>query len=120
MRFNPKADISGGRVRDVRGGGGGGGGGMGNLPIGGITGGGIGTTVVVIVIYLIVQFAGGGTSGGGGGPATETDRYEQCKTGQDANNSADCARKAVEVSLESYWSQVLPQQTGTAFRPPRS
>ncbi|QIG43122.1 peptidase [Nocardioides anomalus] len=114
MRFNPKADISGGRVKDVRGGGGGGGG-MGNLPIGGITGGGIGTTIVVVVIYLIVQFAGGGS--GGGGPATETDRYDQCKTGADANNSADCARKAVEVSLESYWSQVLPQQTNTAFRP---
>ena len=41
MRFNPKANIGGGRVTDVRGGGGGGGG-MGNIPIGGITGGGIG------------------------------------------------------------------------------
>ena len=49
MRFNPKADISGGRVSDVRGGGGGGG--LGNIPIGGITGGGIGTTIIVIIIF---------------------------------------------------------------------
>jgi predicted metalloprotease len=116
VRFNPRADISRGRVTDVRGGGGGGGG-LGNIPIGGITGGGIGTTIVVVIIYLIVQFAGGGGSGlgsGGGGPAQQTDRYAQCKTGADANKSEDCARKAVEESLESYWSRVL----GAKFRPP--
>jgi uncharacterized protein len=116
VRFNPKADISRGRVTDVRGGGGGGG--MGNLPIGGITGGGIGTTIVVIIIYVIVQLAGGGGSGAGsGGSAETTDRYDQCKTGADANESADCARRAVEVSLEAYWSKVLPEQTGKRFQP---
>jgi predicted metalloprotease len=117
VRFNPRADIRGGRVTDVRGGGGGGrGGSMGNLPIGGITGGGIGTTIIVIIIFVVMQLAGGASSGGGG-PAETTTRYDQCKTGEDANNSADCARKAVEVSLESYWASVLPQQTGKAFRP---
>ena len=115
MRFNPKADISGGRVTDVRGGGGGGGG-MGNLPIGSITGGGIGTTIIVIIIFVIMQFAGGG-GGGGGGPAETTDRYDQCLSGADANESADCARRAVAVSLENYWAQTLPAQTGTQFRP---
>ena len=115
MRFNPKADISGGRVTDVRGGGGGGGG-MGNLPIGSITGGGIGTTIIVIIIFVIMQFAGGG-AGGGGGPAETTDRYDQCLSGADANESVDCARRAVAVSLENYWAQTLPAQTGTQFRP---
>jgi uncharacterized protein len=114
VRFNPKADISGGRVTDVRGGGGGGG--MGNIPIGGITGGGIGTTIIVIIIFVIVQLAGGGGSGSSG-PAETTDRYEQCRTGADANKNADCARRAVELSLENYWSRVLPAQTGTQFRP---
>jgi len=113
VRFNPRADISRGRVTDVRGGGGGGG--LGNIPLGGITGGGIGTTVLVIVIYLIVQFAGGGGSGvGSGGPAQTTDRYAQCKTGADANKSEDCARVAVEESLEAYWSHEL----GARYRPP--
>lgn len=90
---------------------------MGSLPIGGITGGGIGTTIVVIIIFVIVQLAGGGSSGGGGGTATQTDRYEQCQTGADANRDADCARKAVELSLENYWSQELPDQTGRQLRP---
>jgi uncharacterized protein len=116
VRFNPKADISGGRVTDVRGGGGGGR--MGNIPIGGITGGGIGTTIVVIIIFVIVQLAGGGGSGtGAGGPEQTTDRYEQCLSGADANKSADCARKAVELSLEGYWAKVLPQETGKQFQP---
>jgi predicted metalloprotease len=115
MRFNPKANIGGGRVTDVRGGGGGGG--MGNIPIGGITGGGIGTTIVVIIIYVIVQLAGGGGSGlSGGGPIETTDRYDNCLTGADANNNPDCARKAVELSLESYWSKELPDQTGIGFK----
>jgi predicted metalloprotease len=115
VRFNPKADISGGRVTDVRGGGGGGG--MGNLPIGGITGGGIGTTIVVIIVYVIVQLAGGGSGAGSGGPVQTTDRYAECKTGADANKSADCARRAVEFSLERYWTKVLPEQTGKQLQP---
>ena len=115
MRFNPKADISGGRVTDVRGGGGGGG--MGNIPIGGITGGGIGTTIVVIIIFVITQLAGGGGWGRLRRPGADDDRYEQCQAGADANKSADCARKAVELSLEGYWAKVLPQQTGKQLQP---
>jgi predicted metalloprotease len=119
VRFNPRADIRGGRVRDVRGGGGGrGGGGLGGLPMGAISGGGIGTTIVVIVIFVIVQLAGGGSGLGSGGPQETTDRYDSCRTGADANKSQDCARKAVEQSLESYWAAELPQQTGTKYRPP--
>ena len=114
MRFNPKADISGGRVTDVRGGGGGG---LGNLPMGAISGGGIGTTIVVIIIYVIVQLAGGGSGLGSAGPAQTTDRYDQCRTGADANKSEDCARRAVEYSLERYWAQELPAQTGTQLQP---
>jgi predicted metalloprotease len=122
VRFNPKADISGGRVSDVRGGGGGGGGlgsGLGGLPTGAITGGGIGTTIVAIIIYVIVQLAGGGggLGTGAGGPVEQTDRYAQCQTGADANKSEDCARRAVELSLESYWSKILPKQTGKQFTP---
>jgi predicted metalloprotease len=116
MRFNPKADIRGGRVRDV--GGSSGAGGMGNLPIGSITGGGIGTVVIVIIIFVIVQLAGGGSGlGTGTGSQSSTDRYEECLTGADANENADCARVAVEASLRNYWTANLQEQTGTAFRP---
>ncbi len=113
MRFNPKADISSGRVRDVGSGGGGLGGGMGGggrLPIpSGKAGGSIGAVLLVVVIIILTNVMGGG-GGGGGTPsnnAAGTDRYEECLTGADANESADCARKAVEVSLSSYWSQTL-------------
>src|SRR3954447_7366929 len=90
VRFNPRADIRGGRVTDVHGGGGGG---LGNIPIGGITRGGIGTVIVVIVIYVIVQLAAGGSGLSSGGPVETTDRYDQCLSGADANRSQDCARK---------------------------
>jgi uncharacterized protein len=115
VRFNPRADISAGRVRDVRGGGGGGG--LGGLPIGAISGGGIGTTILVIIIFVIVQLAGGGSGAGSAGPEQTTDRYDRCRTGADANQNQDCARKAVEESLESYWSAELPAQTGRQFTP---
>src|SRR5690349_11192692 len=87
--------------------------------MGAISGGGIGTTIIVIIIFVIVQFAGGGGSGvSSAGPQETTDRYDQCRHGSDANQSQDCARKAVEASLENYWSTVLPQQTGTQYRSP--
>ena len=112
MRFNPRANIGGGRTRDV--GGSRGGGGMGALPIGGITGGGVGTIVVVIIIFVISQFVGGG--GTPGGAQGDTDRYAQCQTGADANENADCARQAVELSLRRYWATTLPRETSTSFQ----
>ena len=46
-------------------------------------------------------------TGGGGGTTPADDRHRplrrSCKTGADANNSADCARVAVENSLDDYW-----------------
>jgi len=106
------------------------------LPIpGGIAGkGGVGV-VLAIVLYIAVQMLGGGGSGGGPGGGlggmlndslggsmnakrisdadSGTDRYADCKTGEDANNNHDCARVAIENSLTDYWSQAL----GGKFRP---
>ena len=45
----------------------------------------------------------------------DTGRYAGCTTGEDANNSADCARVAVENSLFNYWSATLPDQTSVNF-----
>jgi uncharacterized protein len=68
---------------------------------------------------VIVQVVGGGggLSGGGGGPEETTDRYDQCRTGADANENVDCARRAVAFSLERYWTDTLPKQTGTRYQP---
>lgn len=128
MRFNPKADISGGRVSGSRGGGGGGGGlgGLGGLPIPG--GLGIKGTIVVIILYFILQMCTGGglpgsslpgvpgNGGSDGSSGTNDDAYENCKTGKDANTSVDCARKGVVESIENFWAAELPKH-GFEFQP---
>jgi predicted metalloprotease len=129
MRFNPKADISGGRVRDAGGGGGGGGGPM-RIPLPGGTkaGGGIGGLIIIILFVVLTQCVGGGGGGGtgidptgqGGTPAgieQDSERYANCRTGADANEDADCARKAVLLSLEQYWGATLPEQAGAELAP---
>ena len=131
MRFNPKADISKGRVGDAgRGGGGGGGGGM-RMPLPGGTraGGGIGGVIIIILFIVLQQCAGGGSGGGTStgvdpqsqgspqGLEEDSDRYASCTTGADANDDVDCARKAVAYSLEKYWATTLREQGGTEFTP---
>ena len=131
MRFNPKADISRGRVRDAGGGGGGGmgGGGM-RIPMPGGTraGGGIGGILIIILFVVLTQCTGLGSGGGGtstqgqaqgdpDGIDTGDQRYANCTSGADANSDADCARKAVALSLEQYWAKTLPEQAGTEFAP---
>jgi hypothetical protein len=131
MRFNPKADISRGRVGDAGGSGGGGGGPM-RIPIPGGTraGGGIGGILIIILFVVLTQCMGGGLPGGGGGTGSQgqsqgnpqgidpnDERYANCKTGADAQDDPDCARKAFAVSLEDYWAKTLPEQGNTEFRP---
>ena len=130
MRFNPKADISRGRVRDVGGSGGGGGGMRIPLPGGTRAGGGIGGLLIIILFVVLTQCVGGGgglPSPGGGaqgqsqgdpqGIDPDDERYANCKTGADAQDDPDCARKAVALSLEEYWAATLPDQGDTEFVP---
>lgn len=129
MRFNPKARLDTGRMRDVRGGGrsggglggsGFGGGGRGQVPVptGLIGRGGILGIVVVIGVVLYNSFiAGGGTSSSfDASRMADTGRYSSCTTGDAANNSSDCARVAVENSLYSFWSTEL----GSRFQPEKA
>ena len=120
MRFNPKARLDTGRTSDS-GRSAGRSGGVGGIPIpGGLAGGGVGGLIVTAIIVAAFMFLGGG---GGGSPASaydtgrmaDTDRYADCKTGEDANKSADCARVAVENSLYDYWAEALPAQSGASL-----
>ena len=125
MKFNPKARLDRGRVKDAgRGSGGGFPGGSGRrIPIpGGAAGGGIGGILIVVLIVIVNQFLGGDGGGGAGASgynlsrlsdSSDTGRYDNCETGQDANESQDCARVAVENSLTDYWESEL----GGKFRP---
>jgi predicted metalloprotease len=126
MRFNPKARLDTSRVGD--GGSGGGGGGPMRLPIPGGTraGGGIGG-IIIILLFVVLTYCTGGGLGGGGGAGTGTqsqggtdtsrmddsERYDNCKTGADANKDEDCARVAVENSLYNFWST----QFSSGFEP---
>ena len=133
MRFNPKARLDTGRVGDSgRGGGGMGGGGM-RIPIPGGTraGGGIGALIIIILFIVISSCLGGGgglpspdtgidPQGQGGGDTSrmeDSERYANCKTGEDANKDVDCARVAVENSLVDFWAEQLPAQGGPELTP---
>ena len=130
VRFNPKARLDRSRMRDTgrsSGGSSAGGGGM-RIPVpgGAKAGGSIGGILVLILFVVLTQCVGGGQ---GGIPlpdnsldlsrvqGADTDRYANCETGEDANNDVDCARVAVENSLTDYWSETLPEQSDTEFRP---
>jgi predicted metalloprotease len=77
---------------------------------------------VVLIIVLNQCLAGGSGGGTGGGlgsysssrlsDAEDSGRYDGCRTGEDANNSQDCARVAVENSLTDFWEGEL----GDEFR----
>lgn len=120
MRFNPKARLDTSRVRDRgRGSGGGRSGGLGGggMPIpGGVAGGGGLVGVIVVVLFLVLtQCMGDGGLPSGGlddSRMSDTDRYKSCESGADANESADCARVAVENSLYDFWKDEL----GSRFR----
>ena len=130
MRFNPKARIDTDRVHDAGRSSGGGGFGTGNsgmrIPMpSGKAGGGIGGLLIIGLLLVLVMcggvdlgsLLGTGSSGSGSGMDTsrmaDTQRYASCETGEDANNSTDCARVAVENSLTDFWSDTL----GSKFQP---
>lgn len=125
MRFNPKARLDSGQVQHRRGSGGGRGGGLG-FPVGGGSGmkvgGGIGGVVVLVLIFLLSQYLGGGGTTLPSGPASDTgpvstggQALAHCRTGADANEDSDCARVAVVNSIQAFWSQALPEQSGQRY-----
>lgn len=109
MTFRENANISTGRARR----GGGGGGGM-------AVGGGIGGLLLVLLVML---FGGdpGAVLGGGGSQAPSEGQYsdlDECQTGADANANVDCRIQATMLSLEDYWTEVVPElepTTATIF-----
>jgi len=126
MKFNPKARLDTGRIRNS----GGRGGSPVRIPIPGgrAAGGGIGGILVIVLVIVLQQcLAGGGGAlpgsgqdGGTGADASrmqDSDRYADCRTGADANEDVDCARVAVENSLFEYWRQTLPEQSDARFSP---
>lgn len=106
MRFTNRARIDSGNVRE--------GGGGSRLPIpGGLAGAGGGLGVVGVIVFVLIQVLSG--TGGGSDDTTQEGRYAECLTGEDANESVDCARRAVVASLQDYWADELPTAGGVPF-----
>jgi predicted metalloprotease len=116
MRYNPRARLDTSQVGNRRGGGGGGGFPMGGGGGGGLrVGGGIGS-VILVIIFLVVQSQLGG-SGDGTGPAQDqtATSLDQCTTGAAANQSQDCALVADVNSIQAFWTEELPRQSGVRY-----
>jgi uncharacterized protein len=109
MRYREGGRLDTSGVSDRRGGGGGRG-----LAVGG---GGLG--LVGLIIVVVLQLAGGngggdvgaalgGLSGLGQDQTTDNTALDQrCQTGEDANDSVECAVVADIESIQDYWGQVL-------------
>jgi predicted metalloprotease len=73
--------------------------------------------VIAVIVFLVAGTGGDadlpGSSGYDAGAFEDTGRYDGCETGEDANESVDCARVAVENSLRDFWADEL----GSDFRP---
>ncbi len=127
MRFNPKARLDPSQV--TRRGGSGGSGMPGGRRRGGkVAGGGIGGLLLVLLFYIVTQVLGGGSGGGGtsatgfpfdlnqvSGSDAGVDLSGQCQTGEDANNNPDCAMVATVNTIQAFWEQALPDQSGTSY-----
>jgi uncharacterized protein len=123
MRYRESGRLDTSGVSDRRGGGGRMGGGRG-LAVGG---GGLG--LVGLLIVVVLQMVGGG--GGGTGPAlgglaglgqgetTDNTALDQrCQTGEDANDSVECAVVADVESIQDFWTTTLGDRyvpTDTVF-----
>ncbi|MET0763219.1 MAG: neutral zinc metallopeptidase [Blastococcus sp.] len=123
MRYRESGRLDTSGVSDRRGGGGRMGGGRG-LAVGG---GGLG--LVGLLIVVVLQLAGGGGGGTGAalgglaglgqGETTDNTALEQrCQTGEDANDSVECAVVADVESIQDFWTTTLGSRyvpTDTVF-----
>src|SRR6478735_1399962 len=115
MRFNPKARIDQSQIETRSGGGLGGGGGM-RMPIPSGGGGKIGLgTIVVVVLFVVLTQCTGMDLLGTGGSAGDSPGTNTCQSGADANQSEDCAVDLFTNSVQSFWSQAYPDQTGRQY-----
>ena len=85
---------------------------------GAAVGGGIGA----LLVALFAALTGTGTldlsSFTDQDQSTTAQAASTCLTGADANQSAECRYVATVESLDSYWAQTLPAQTGVRYTEP--
>lgn len=102
MRFRSGARLDPSQVEDRRG-----------IPGGGMAIGGGGLGLVGVLVYLAFALLGGGSSGGLAplDGRTVTGDTASCQTGADANRSEDCRIVGDINSIQTYWSNEVPNYT---------
>ena len=110
MVFNPKARLNPRQVLDRRGVGG----------AGGIALGGGGIGLVLLLAYVLLGGDPGALSGVAD-PGTVTgpnssELAEECRTGKDANERADCRIVGFVNSIQDYWTDAFAQ-SGSTYQP---
>ncbi len=116
MRYNPRARLNTRQVQVRRGGRSGGGGLPVPMGVGGRVGGGIGGLIVLVLVVLLSNGLGGGSDSQTTGAVDTTGVSGlDCETGQDANDSQQCALVANVNSIQAFWSEVLPEEAGREY-----
>ena len=79
---------------------------------------GIGTILVIVLVVVLAQCMGVDIMGGGAAPSGSGDpsTANECKTGEDANQSDACAIDLFTTSVQNYWKQAYPEETGDGLR----
>jgi predicted metalloprotease len=120
MRYRESGRLDTSGVSDRRGRGMGGGRGI------AVGGGGLGLVGLLIVVVLQLAGGGGGTGStlgglsglGEGEQADNTELEQRCRTGEDANDSVECAVVADIESIQDYWRTTIGDRytdTDTVF-----
>jgi len=120
VKFDPRARLDAGQVRDRRGGGG-----VSRLPGGRAAIGGAGGLAGLVVVLLVVLLGGSDAVdpyglGGNAYDASEqdwsSDLAQECRTGADAQEREDCRIVGVVNSVQSYWTDAFAE-SGTEYLP---
>lgn len=119
MKFNRKARLDRSQIDDRRGQRSSGGfpmpsAGGGGLPAGLPVGGGIGGVVLLIVLLVVAsQCSGVGFPGGSAEDSTSSSSLDDCA--KQAELSQDCKINYSVNSIQAFWEDALPAQTGTDY-----
>jgi predicted metalloprotease len=114
VEFDENARLDTSQIRDRRGRGGGlrrGGTGARNAAVYTLSGGGLVGLIAVLALTLLDGAAGSspltGETVGGSSAGASTAQLEECQTGADANEQADCRVVGVVNSVQAYWQDAL-------------